>query len=294
MRTRGMNSLRRRDSRGSTASGFSETMSATTFRISWDSCGSFTKRRAGLRKEDIAAAAATSGDDAAARRRYLDYVIRQHRKIRFAGMEEVDSRVDVEAGLGAAGLERTEIPRCLPFAGREERAARVVILGGPGSGKTTLLEAFSLALAGGASFPWSGGLPELLPVFYRIRELDKDRESQADIWECVRQQCSRSMGENLPAGFVQQQMRGRVIVFLDGLDEARSVSRRHHIVEAIDSFAERLSDGSRVIVTSRPQVRARNREHHPVARRPGRSISSAVSHPLISGFWQAKPIWLTT
>lgn len=86
---------------------------------------------------------------------------------------------------------------------------RMVILGGRGSGKTTLLEAFALAFARGASFPWSAQLPDWLPVFHRIRELDKDRERQPDMWECVRQQCSRSMGGNLAPELVRRQMRPR-------------------------------------------------------------------------------------
>ena len=78
---------------------------------------------------------------------------------------------------------------------------RLVILGGPGSGKTTLSEALALAFARGAEFGWTRRLPDLLPVFYRIRDLDQDLRTRQTIWDAIHHQCSRRWDDVAP-GFL--------------------------------------------------------------------------------------------
>ena len=203
-----------------------------------------------------------------ARERYLASVVRQHRHVRFAGLAEVSGPTEVEMARVFV------VPRVVELPGFGERSTRepkpqeahkllaggkaprrLVILGGPGTGKTTLLESFCLALAQGpgAPFPWAQDLPQLLPIFYRIRDLDHDLESHGTIWDCIRHQCSRRMGPNLPPDFFPRQMeRGGLMLLFDGLDEAASPASRDRIVDLIEAFAENLSAESRVAITSRP------------------------------------------
>ena len=209
-------------------------------------------------------------NDSVALKRYLASVVKQHRYVRFAGMAEVSGPDEVEmsrifvmprvveqTGSGAREAKPAAAHRLLA-GGNAPR--RLVILGGPGSGKTTLLESFCLALAHGAleqssaaSFSWAGGLPRLVPVFYRIRDLERDLETQRTIWDALRHDCSRKTGQNLPLDFFPRQMeRGPLMLLFDGLDEAASPARRNQMVERIEAFVDGLTAESRVMVTSRP------------------------------------------
>jgi hypothetical protein len=200
-------------------------------------------------------------DDTAARKRYLAWVANQHRYIRFSGMAVVDERAEVE-------MARVFVmPRVIPQEREEPEPAaahgllaaengpsRLMILGGPGSGKTTLLEAFALAFVQPENFAWAQGLPKLLPVFYRIRDLDKDlQETRGTIWDCMQYHCSRGMQEALPPGFFLREAKASGVALLfDGLDEASSVAVRNEIVNLIATLAAKLPVNSRLIVTSRP------------------------------------------
>jgi hypothetical protein len=204
-------------------------------------------------------------NDSVALKQYLASVVKQHRYVRFAGMAEVSGPDEVEmsrvfamprvverAESGAGEAKPTAAYKLL--AGRKA-PRRSVILGGPGSGKTTLLESFCLALAQGpaASFSWARGLPRLVPVFYRIRDLDRDLKTHRTIWDAIRHDCSQKMGLNLPQDFFPRQMeRGALMLLFDGLDEAASPARRNQIVELIEAFVDNLTAESRVIITSRP------------------------------------------
>jgi Sulfatase-modifying factor enzyme 1/NACHT domain len=203
-------------------------------------------------------------NDSVARKKYIESVVRQHRYIRFSGMAEVGGMAEVEMArifvtprVVAQNVEReTKKPEPLPadrLVTAKKAASRQVILGGPGTGKTTLLEAIALKFAGGSQLGWAKDVPKLLPVFYRIRDLDQDHKPHTTIWDCIQQQCSRRMGEALPHGFFARQMKaGGLLLLFDGLDEAGSLSRRNDIVDMIGEFSEGLFANSRVIVTSRP------------------------------------------
>jgi len=209
--------------------------------------------------------------DTLARKKYIESVVRQHRYLRFSGMAEVSGPTEVEmarvfvtprvtAQIASTqqGSNPPEPVLAYQLLTAKGAPRRCVILGGPGSGKTTLLEAFALASAGGAEFRWTREFPQLLPVFYRVRDLDKDLETHGTIWDCIQYQCSRRMGETLPKGFFLRQMAslqkasGGLLVLFDGLDEAGSAERRNQIVDLIAEFAEGLSQNSRLVVTSRP------------------------------------------
>jgi hypothetical protein len=211
--------------------------------------------------------AAVAESDTLTRKKYLAWVATQHRYIRFSGMAVVDERAEVE-------MARVFVmPRVTPQPAGKDRErekpepvaasamltvsngpSRLMILGGPGSGKTTLLEALALAFVQPEHFAWAQDLPPLLPVFYRIRDLDKDlQEIRGSIWDCIQRQCSERMGEPLPSGFFHRQMQaGGVALLFDGLDEASSLARRNEIVDLIGALAAQLSPASRLIVTSRP------------------------------------------
>jgi hypothetical protein len=201
-------------------------------------------------------------NDSEALRQYLASVVKQHRYVRFAGMAEVSGPDEVEMSrvFVMPRVVRRADAKPKPVAAYKLLSAtkaprRAVILGGPGSGKTTLLESFSLALAQGAAAPfaWARGLPRLVPIFYRIRDLDRDLETHRTIWDAIRHDCSRRMGLNLPQDFFPRQMeRGALMLLFDGLDEAASPARRNRIVELIETFADHLTPESRAMVTSRP------------------------------------------
>jgi hypothetical protein len=206
-------------------------------------------------------------NDSEALQRYLASVVKYHRYVRFAGMAEVSGPDEVEMSrifVMPRVVERNESGKPEPAAAytllAEHAPRRAVLLGGPGSGKTTLLESFCLALAqsalaqtSAAQFPWAGELPSLVPVFYRIRDLDRALETHRTIWDAIRHDCSSKMGLNLPQGFFLRQMeRGGLMLLFDGLDEAASPARRTRIVERIEAFVDNLTPESRVIVTSRP------------------------------------------
>jgi hypothetical protein len=139
------------------------------------------------------------------RKRYLDSLIRQHRYLRFTGMAEVSgpdmvemARVFVLPRVVEANGEPLSSAQLLSAP---EAPSRIVILGGPGSGKTTLLEALALGLAQPASFEWARSFPRLLPIFYRIRELDQDLDLYGgDLWACLEHRCGKRLGEPLPPG----------------------------------------------------------------------------------------------
>ena len=140
-----------------------------------------------------------------ARERYLASVVHQHRHVRFSGMADVSGPTEVEMArifvmprvlekreFGARGAREPKPVEAYKLLTAKKPPRRVVILGGPGTGKTTLLESLCLAFAQGAQapFPWARNLPPLLPIFYRIRDLDRDLDKCATIWDSIGNECS--------------------------------------------------------------------------------------------------------
>ena len=201
-------------------------------------------------------------DDSAARKKYLAWVAMQHRYIRFSGMAVVDERAEVEMArvfvmprLVANDRENAEPAAVSQILSVNDGPKRLMILGGPGSGKTTLLEALALAFVDRENFAWASGLPKLLPVFYRIRDLDRDLHETrgGSVWDCIQQHCCRSMQDVLPAGFFQRELQtGGVALLFDGLDEAGTLARRNEIVKLLGAVGAQLPANSRLVVTSRP------------------------------------------
>ncbi len=201
------------------------------------------------------------GDHTAAREKYLAWVVMQHRYIRFSGMAVVDERAEVEMArvfvmprVKAGQREKAEAVAVSEMLTARDAPKRLMILGGPGSGKTTLLEALALAFVQPENFAWATDFPKLLPVFYRIRDLDIDLQvTRGTIWDCIEYHCIRGMQEALPAGFFQGQIQaGGVAVLFDGLDETSSLARRNEIVKLIGAFAAQLPASSLLVATSRP------------------------------------------
>ncbi len=76
-----------------------------------------------------------------------------------------------------------------------------MLLGGkPGAGKTTVLEYFALQLAKQGT----GSLIGPLPVFYRLRHLEENRQRHPGkgLWECLHAHCAGRLNLDLPAGFL--------------------------------------------------------------------------------------------
>jgi hypothetical protein len=198
-----------------------------------------------------------TGDDTTARERYLSWMMTQHRYIRFSGMAVVDERAEVEMArvfvmprVEARQREKAEAVAVSEMLTAKDAPRRLMILGRPGRGKTTLLEALALAFVQPENFAWAKDFPKLLPVFYRIRDLDRDlQETRGTIWDCIQHHCGRGMQEALPVGFFQRQ---EVALLFDGLDEAGTLARRNEIVKLIGAFAAQLPVTSRLVVTSRP------------------------------------------
>ncbi|MCP5116889.1 MAG: NACHT domain-containing protein, partial [bacterium] len=203
--------------------------------------------------QDLSRREAEIGNHSLARLLYRKTAIRLHRYISFTGMAEISG--DPEIGIERVFVmprvarkpapERGEAKEPEPVAASEllRGPNRAVILGDPGSGKTTLCRCLVLALAEreSGSFPWTRGLPPLLPVFYRVRELDQDLlDHPGDtIWECLGHRYSRLVGRTLPKGFFYQVMKSHGLLLLfDGLDEAGSPARRKDIINMVSGFSE--------------------------------------------------------
>lgn len=130
-----------------------------------------------------------------------------------------------------------------------DAAPRHVILGGPGSGKTTLLQHLTLTLAEPGA--------QLIPVFYRALEYDKDLEHGGDFWQCLHRYLERAGQLRLPYGFFERESKRGLAVLMDGLDEV-TTERRTGMMTAVSHMAQQLSPSSRVLITSRPAEYARS------------------------------------
>jgi formylglycine-generating enzyme required for sulfatase activity len=147
---------------------------------------------------------------------------------------------------------------------------RLVLIGLPGSGKTTLLKFFSLCLAQCGLRPeqawldhlqhWSPEETDLIPVFVELRQFANalpDKLPSVDGGQHLLDHFCGQLNttplkkcrEPLEAAFDA----GRVILFLDGLDEVTGDERRRFVLKSVQALADTTYPRCRVVVTCRPR-----------------------------------------
>ncbi|HEX6470400.1 MAG TPA: NACHT domain-containing protein [Streptosporangiaceae bacterium] len=125
------------------------------------------------------------------------------------------------------------------------QAPRLFLRGDAGSGKTTLLQWIAVRNAQKAEL-----VPFLIPLRHYVgRELPTPREFVRRV--------GRHIADEMPAGWVQRQLRGgKAIVLIDGVDELPERQRdqvRDWLRELVGAFPR-----ARYVVTSRPTAAARD------------------------------------
>lgn len=144
---------------------------------------------------------------------------------------------------------------------------QLVILGDPGSGKTTFVRHLAYCLAANTLYPddnWLTNLPywpltesDTIPVFIVLRDFARSlprklplKADPSHLWDFIK---TRLAAQNLDfvvpvlQKFLQA---GKVLLLLDGLDEATTYSKRAFVRDAIIAFVQRYS-GNRVLITCR-------------------------------------------
>ncbi|PDV97930.1 SUMF1/EgtB/PvdO family nonheme iron enzyme [Candidatus Chloroploca asiatica] len=142
---------------------------------------------------------------------------------------------------------------------------RLVLLGEPGSGKSTVCRYLALTLAQAALTPtvplpdvllgWPAAtvpqIPVLVPLLPFARRLEAAPGQALDataLWNDVAatwQGEGRSPG--LAAALHHELDAGRMILFLDGLDEVPTVATRRLVVQALEAFATAYPDAHMVV-----------------------------------------------
>ncbi|MEZ5400669.1 MAG: SUMF1/EgtB/PvdO family nonheme iron enzyme [Bryobacteraceae bacterium] len=235
-------------------------------------------------------------NDTRARAIYLERCADRHKFIRFLGMaaagdgmtEVSMEQVFVMPRVQPQDRQEQDFPAHKLLLGRKP-PRRIMLLGKPGGGKSTLLECLTLALASRATreFPWAKDLPDLLPVFIRVRDLDKALDGKCTVWDILARRCTNLLQLAAPTGFLYRQREPGLLLLFDGLDEAASPARRRIVMDDIHSFAATLPASCRVIVTSRPHDYARDKfdqaqyAHYDICDFDGDEIKTFI------GKWQA-------
>jgi NACHT domain len=180
---------------------------------------------------------------------------------------EID-QIEFEALVDRLGL--SELPDRTPDDGARvgpldpvaavHQNPKVVVLGDPGSRKTTLLRYLALnharSLAGVQAARDRLGREPLLPVLVSAgafaRWHDRSDGLRAFLSDAANLPDCPSI-ERMAELLDVEIRRGRVLVLVDGLDEAGASTSRVELVQAIKTLAASITDqGNRVIVTSRP------------------------------------------
>lgn len=220
--------------------------------------------------------------------KYLEYLCEAHSHIDIRGLVIGAGRAhrfpleDLFIPLQTNFTPRSEegsddVPMERTVQGRELHEAlaarRLVIVGDPGAGKSTFLKriAYNLALAGlgrdpGAAADRLGITEKVLPVLIRVGELDAhlqaSRKSHVGpklgddpqwLVHYLAAHC-RSYKCELTGTFWQDELdAGRVIVMLDGLDEAPNRDRREETARFFENVVKAYGK-CRFVVTTRPRA----------------------------------------
>ena len=142
---------------------------------------------------------------------------------------------------------------------------RIVILGAPGSGKTTLLRHVALMFALRKQSKLLRGLPHLIPVLLRLRNVTpfivKDTETGEVPETSLAEVIAKSIQDDslkTQQWFEKRLNAGKCLVMLDGLDEIADDEQRQQVstwvYEQLTNYKHRLP----FILTSRPQAYKQN------------------------------------
>ncbi|MBC6429962.1 NACHT domain-containing protein [Nostoc sp. HG1] len=132
---------------------------------------------------------------------------------------------------------------------------RLVILGAPGSGKTTLLRHITLLLALRKQSKLCRGLPQLIPILLRLRDVAP--AIVADANSSLAQVIAKAMGDESPKTqqwFNKQLKDGKCLVMLDGLDEVADDKHRRQVSTWVSQQLQNYGHKLPFILTSRPQA----------------------------------------
>src|SRR5262249_15176951 len=133
----------------------------------------------------------------------------------------------------------------IPLSSILPSLAQVVILGGPGSGKSTLIRFLARRCA-------DGELENSTPVVFSLASYAETRAARGlTIRAYVSQIVKERGGSVLEAALNDEWSTGRIMVFMDGVDEVPDAAQRRATIQAVEAFREQ-EPGVCMIVTSRP------------------------------------------
>jgi energy-coupling factor transporter ATP-binding protein EcfA2 len=136
---------------------------------------------------------------------------------------------------------------------------RLVILGAPGSGKSTLLRHLTLMYALRRHGKVGQGVPKLIPVLLRLRDVYQEILDQPDLslQEIIENSVKKLQQTDplhvRPNWFAKRLGQGKCLVMLDGLDEIPEDSDRAKISQWVDKQLGLYCE-AKFILTSRPDA----------------------------------------
>ncbi len=142
------------------------------------------------------------------------------------------------------------LPALLEVAPNASLSGRYVLLGEPGAGKSTLCRHLCFRLADDQNGPKGSKGP--IPVFVSLARLARERSR--DVFDLAEEDAAFHCGEDAAKGLAKKlrelAAKGKVWLFLDGLDEVSGETDRSRVRGLIEAFAndDRVA---RVVATSR-------------------------------------------